>query len=198
MVTLKDEGDKFEIAASLKVFCQGAYNKGPVIEAREATSANLSPGLGAIHATGAGGEDSYTEHANDSPLSYCIIELDVNQIADCDANYAQYDNVPGLPFHMNRGAYFRNINVANPAANVEPDTPLCPEATGTFGVAVEAGLIAEGGAGNSGFDDAVTTNPGVNGAAGSTIHSRICLRQAYFWTDPGAAYDTVAYESRGQ
>jgi len=198
MVTLKDEGDKFECGASLKVFCQGAYNKGPVIEAREATSANLSPGLGAIHPTGAGGEDSYTEHGNDSPLSYCIIELDVNQIADCDATYAQYDNVPGLPYHMNLGAYFRNINVADPPADVEPDTPLCPEATGVFGVALEGQLVVESGAGNSGFDDAVLTVPGINGAAGSTLHSRICLRQAYFLTDPAAVYTTVAYESRGQ
>ena len=44
MVTLKDEGDKFECGASLKVFLQGAYNKGPVIEAREATTANLKIG----------------------------------------------------------------------------------------------------------------------------------------------------------
>ena len=197
MVTLKDEGDKFEIGASLKVFCQGAYNKGPVIEAREATSANLSPGLGAIHATGAGGEDSYTEHANDSPLSYCIIELDVNQIADCDANYAQYDNVPGLPFHMNRGAYFRNINVANPAANVEPDTPLCPEATGTFGVAIEAALVACATGTTESYTAASVA--GANGATtGNTVHSRICLRQAYYLTNPAAVYTTIAYEARGQ
>jgi hypothetical protein len=197
MTSIKDEGDKIVCGASLHVFVKGAYNLGPVIEVREATSANLSPGLGAIHATGAGGEDSYTEHGNDSPLSYCIIELDENQIVDCDATYAQYDNIPGLPYHMNKGAYFRNIDVADPPADVDPDTPLCPEATGTFGVAVEAGLVACSTTVTESYTAASVA--GANGAtAGNTVHSRICLRQAYFLTDPGAAYTTVAYEARGQ
>ena len=113
MVSISDEGDKIQLGNSLHVFVKGAYNQGPVIEVREATSANLHPGLGAIHATGAAGEDDYTEHGNDSALSYCIIELDENQIADCAATYAQYDNVPGLPYHMNCGAYVRNIKLRN-------------------------------------------------------------------------------------
>lgn len=197
MVTLKDEGDKIVIGASLHVFVKGAYNLGPVIEVRQTTSANLSPGLGAIHATGAGGEDDYTEHGNDSPLSYCVIELDENQIADCDATYAQYDNAPGIPYHMNPGAYLRNINVANPGADIDPDTPLCPEATGTFGVAIEAALVACATGTTESYTAASVA--GANGAtAGNTIHSRICLRQAYFLTNPAAAYKTVAYIARGE
>ena len=196
MVTIKDEGDKIVIGASLAVFVKGAYNKGAVKESREATSANLSPGLGAIHATGAGGEDKYTEHGNDSALSYCVIELDENQIADCDATYAQYDNIPGIPYHLNPGAYLRNINVADPPADVNADTPLTAEASGTFGVAVEATLVACASGTTESFTAAATT--GLNGTDGATFHSRIYLRQAYFLTDPGAAYTTIAYIAKGE
>jgi len=196
MTSIKDEGDKIVLGASLHVFVKGAYNLGAVIEARQASSANLSPGLGAIHATGAGGEDDYTEHGNDSALSYCVIELDENQIADCDATYAQYDNIPGLPYHMNPGAYLRNINVANPAANVNADTPLTAEATGTFGVAIEAALVACASGTTESFTAAATT--GLNGTDGATFHSRIYLRQAYYLANPAAVYTTVAYIAKGE
>ena len=197
MVTLRDEGDKYagKVDKTLHVFLQGAYNLGPVLEIREATSANLGPGLGAIHATGAAGEDDYTEHGNDSALSYAVIELDENQIADCDATYAQYDNIPGIPYHMNPGAYLTNVNLADPNAAVEPDTPLTAEATGTFGVAAEATLVA-GGATAEAFAAAATT--GLNGTSGATIHSRIYLRNAYYFADPGAATTIVAYIAKGE
>ena len=122
MVVLKDEGDKIVQGLDLHVFVKGAYNLGPVIEPRQVSSANVHPGLGVIHATGAGGEDDYTEHGNDSALSYAVAELDENQIELCSAVYGQYDNIPGIPYHMNPGAYLRNIKIADPAANVEPDT----------------------------------------------------------------------------
>ena len=196
MVTIKDEGDKIVNGASLRVFVKGAYNLGPIIEVREATSANLGPGLGAIHATGAAGEDDYTEHGNDSALSYAVIELDENQIADCDAAYAQYDNIPGLPYHMNPGAYLRNINLADPNANVDPDTPLTAEATGTFGVAIEATLVSSATGTTEAFTAAATS--GLNGTDGATFHSRIYLRNAYYFADPGAATTIVAYIAKGE
>lgn len=196
MVTIKDEGDKIVIGASLAVFVKGMYNLGKVIEAREAQSANLSPGLGVIHPTGAGGEDDYEIHGNDSALSYGVVELDENQIADCDAVYAQYDNVPALPYHMNGGAYLRNINCADPPADVEPDSPLTAETTGTFGVAIEATLVACSTGTTESFTAGATT--GTNGTDGATIHSRVYLRQAYFLTDPAAVYTTVAYVAKGE
>lgn len=197
MSPIKDEGDKYADAIdnTLHVFLNGAYNLGPVIEPREATSANIHPGLGVIHATGAGGEDDYTEHGDDSPLSYAVIELDENQIADCSVSYAQYDNIPGLPYHLIPGAYLTNIKVANPAANVEPDTPLCAEAVGQFGVAIEATLEA-GGATQEAFHAGALA--GENAAIGATIHSRILLKQAYYLTNPAAAYTTVAYVAKGE
>lgn len=196
MVTIKDEGDKIPLGNSLHVFAKGAYNLGPVIEVRETTSANLHPGLGAIHATGAGGEDDYTEHGNDSALSYCVIELDENQIADCAATYAAEDNAPGIPYHMNPGAYLRNIKLANPSAAIEPDTPLTAEATGQFGVAIEATLVSCATGTTESFTAAATT--GLNGTDGATFHSRIYLRNAYYRANPAAATTLVAYIAKGE
>lgn len=199
MTVLKDEGDKYATAQgdkTLPVFLNGAYNLGPVIEVRQVTSANCHPGMGVIHATGAGGEDDYTEHGNDSALSYGIVELDVNQIADSQTTYAQYDNIPALPYHMNPGAYVNNIECADPSGNDwDPDLPLCPEASGVFGLALEATLVA-GGATAEAFAAATTT--GTNGTGGATFHSRICLRNAYFTTDPSAVTYRVCYIAKGE
>lgn len=193
---LKDEGDKHVCGASLHVFIKGMYNLGSVLEPREAGDATLSPGLGAIHSTGAGGEDDYEVHGNDSPLGYGVIELDENQIADCNALYAQEDNIPCIPYHMNGGAYLRNINCADPPADVDADTPLTAEAVGIFGVALEAALVACASTTTESFSGGATT--GTNGTAGATFHSRIYLRQAYFLTDPAGVYTTVAYIAKGE
>lgn len=196
MVTIKDEGDKITLGNELHVFVKGAYNLGPVIEAREATSAALHPGLGAIHATGAAGEDDYTEHGNDSALSYCVIELDENQIAGCSTTYAQYDNVPGLPYHLNPGANLRNVKLAAPGAAIEPDTPLTSEATGQYGVAIEATLVPCATTTTESFTAGATT--GTNGTNGATFHSRVYLRNAYYRVNPSGATTLVAYIAKGE
>lgn len=198
MTSIKDEGDKYADAQgdkTLDVFLQGAYNLGPVIEPREVTSANVHPGMGVIHATGAGGEDDYTEHGNDSALSYAVIEVDFNQIADCQTTYAQYDNIPGLPYHLIPGAYLNNIECADQdPGNWEPDQPLCAEAVGIFGAAVEATLVA-GGTTQEAFYAAATS--GLNSTTGATIHSRILLRNAYYTADPSAVTYRICYISKG-
>jgi len=178
------------------VFVKGAWNKGPVIEARQTTSANISPGCGVIHATGAGGEDYYTEHGNDTALGYAIIELDENQITSCTSTYAQYDNAPGLPYHMNPGAYLRNVNYADPNANINPDAPYTAEASGVYGLATEATLVACSSGTTESFSADATT--GTNGTAGATFHSRIYLRNAYYFADPNGVTTKVAYIAKGE
>lgn len=199
MTNIKDEGDKYadiQGDKTLKVFLNGAYNLGPIIEAREVTSAVCHPGMGVIHATGAAGEDDYTEHGNDSALSYAIVELDTNQIVDSQTVYAQYDNVPAIPYHMNPGAYVNNIECADQdAGDWEPDQPICAEATGVFGAAKEAGLVA-GGATAESF--AASASAGLNSATGATIHSRILLRNAYYTADPSAVTYRVCYIAKGE
>ena len=199
MTSLKDEGDKYADAQgdkTLKVFLNGAYNLGPVIEAREVTSGNCHPGMGVIHATGAGGEDNYTEHGNDSALSYAIVELDIDQIEDSQTTYDQYDNIPGLPYHLIPGAYVNNIECAdrNPG-NWEPDLPICAETTGVFGAAVEATLVAAADTAEA-FYAAATS--GLNSAIGATIHSRILLKNAYYTADPSAVTYRVCYIAKGE
>lgn len=199
MTSLKDEGDKYADAQgdkTLPVFLNGAYNLGPVIEARQVTSAVVHPGMGVIHTAGAGGEDDYTEHGNDSAFSYALIELDTNQIDDCQDPYAQYDNIPGLPYHLIPGAYVNNIECADPAtSDWEPDMPLVPEATGVFGRGIEAVLEAS----NTGTTEAyaAASVTGANGTAGNTHFSRVCLRNAYFTTDPSAVTYRVCYIAKG-
>lgn len=199
MTNLNDEGDKYadkQGDKTLEVYLQGAYNLGPVIEVREVTSANCHPGMGVIHATGAGGEDDYTEHGNDSPLSYAIVELDTNQIEDSQTVYAANDNIPALPYHLIPGAYVNNIECADPAGNDwDPDVPLCAEAVGVFGLAIEATLEA-GGATQEAFHAGAVA--GENLAIGATIHSRILLRNAYFTTDPSAVTYRVCYVAKGE
>lgn len=199
MTSLKDEGDKYADAQgdkTLPVFLNGAYNLGPVIEAREATTAVLHGGMGVIHTAGAGGEDDYTEHGNDSPLSYALVEVDLNQVDDAQAVYGQYDNVPALPYHLIPGAYVNNIECADPAtSDWEPDMHLVTEAAGIFGRAIECVLEAS----NTGTTEAFAAGAvtGANSTAGSTAFSRIFLRNAYFTTDPSAVTYRVCYVSRG-
>jgi len=192
-MTTAQEANKFYSSdITKKLTCETPDGKPIRHEWLETTSANIKPGYAVIRATGAAGEKYCTEAGNDSPLAYGIADLDPNQIANCDVAYASGDIIPVIPFHKNVGAVLRNVYLADPGAAVDVDTPLCCEADGVWGVAVEAALLQEGGAGNSGFDDAVTTNPGVNGATGSTIHNRIFMRSQYYVADPNAASRIVA------
>lgn len=194
MVTIKDEGDKYADAQgdkTLIVFLNGPHNLGPVYETREVTTANCHAGMGVIHATGAAGEDDYTEHGNDAALSYAIVEVDFNQVADCQTTYAQYDNIPALPYHLNFGAYVNNIECADPAsANWEPDALLCAEASGIYGRAIEAVLEAGGATQEAYAGGAVT---GANSTAGNTCWNRILLANAYYTADPSAVTYRVCY-----
>ena len=197
MTSLKDEGDKYADAQgdkTLKVFLNGAYNLGPVKEVREVTSAVCHPGMGVIHPSGAAGEDGYTEHGNDTPLSYAIVELDINQIVDCQTVYAQYDNIPALPYHLNPGAYVNNIECADPNTTWDPDVPLCAEATGVFGLAIQCTL-------QQGLDDSYwhwrSQSLGANGSTGTSYHSRIILKNAYYTADPNAVTYRVCYIAKG-
>ena len=199
MSIIKDEGDKYADAQgdkTLPVFLNGAYNLGPVIEAREATTAVLHPGMGVIHTAGAGGEDDYTEHGNDSPLSYAIVEFDKNQIEDSQTVYGIYDNIPALPYHLIPGAYLNNIECADPdTSDWEPDMHLVTEAAGIFGRAIES-VLENSSTGNTEAYAAASVT-GANGTAGNTQFSRIFIRNAYFTTDPSAVTYRVVFVSRG-
>ena len=64
-----------------------------------------------------------------------------------------------------------------------------------IGIATEAVLEASNTGTTEAYAAAAVT--GANGTAGNTHLSRVYLRQAYFLTDPNAAYKTVAYIAKG-
>lgn len=123
--TIVYTGERIACDDTQTVFVHGAYNLGPVLENREIETAAIHPGEGVEHDKGAGGEDTYTLHTDASYTYYGIMEIDFGMIADCSTDYATGDDAPAIPYHMNPGAYVRNIVCVDPGAAVEPDSPLC-------------------------------------------------------------------------
>ena len=189
--TIVTTGERIACDDTQTVFVHGAYNLGPVYENREVETAAIHPGEGIEHDKGAGGEDSYTLHTDASWTWYGVAEVDFGQIADCSTDYATGDDIPGIPYHMNPGAYLRNIVCVDPGAAVEPDTPLTT-------ISGTAGAFLAHHTGDT-FVDSDTSDGEAFSAAtteatiGAQIRNRMPLRQAYYLADPNAAYDTVAY-----
>lgn len=190
--TLKTTGEHIACDDTLPVFVKGAYNLGPVYENREVETAAIHPGEGIEHDKGAGGEDSYTLHTDGSVTAYGLAEIDFAQIALCSTDYAVGDDIPGLAYHLNPGAYVRNVVCVDPVSqNVEPDVPLTTASgtAGAFLAVIEPTLATE--ADNLGFNAAASVGGAT--ANGTTILSRCHIRQAYYLADPSLAYDTVGY-----
>ena len=187
--TIVRTGERIKCDETMTVFVQGAYNLGPVYENREVESAAIHPGEGIEHDKGAGGEDSYTLHTARSATSYGIAEVDFAQIADCSTDYATGDDIPGIPYHMNPGAYVRNIVCVDPTAAVEPDQQLIisPATVGSFIPLIEEALGSSTGALEAFAASAVI------GDAAAIFAGRSPMRQAYYLADPSGAFDTVAY-----
>jgi hypothetical protein len=187
--TIVSTGERIKCDDTMTVFVHGAYNLGPIYENREVETAAIHPGEGIEHDKGAGGEDSYTLHTARSATGYGIAEVDFGQIASCATDYATGDDIPGIPYHMNPGAYVRNIVCVDPTANVEPDQAIIisPATAGAFIPLIEVALASSTGA-NEAFNAAA-----VIGDAAAIFAGRSPLRQAYYLADPSNAFDTVAY-----
>lgn len=189
--TIVSTGERISCDDSMTVFVHGAYNLGAVLENRELETAAAHPGEGLEHDKGAGGEDTYTLHTSGSATPYGVAEIDFAQIADCSTDYATGDDIPGIPYHMNPGAYLRNIVCVDPTQAVEPDSWLTNVSgtAGAFKVLIEATLVDPTGSGTG------EAFPSGSSAAseGNQFAPRKNLRQAYYLADPSDAYDTVAY-----
>lgn len=195
MSTLRSTGEKLSCDNLKYVFVHGAYNLGPVYENREVETAGFHPGEGIEHDKGAGGEDSYTLHTARSATAYGIAEIDFLQIASCVTDYAVGDDIPGIPYHMNPGAYLRNIQCVDPTADIEPDQQLIisPATVGSFIQLIEVVLVDPSGAGTG---EAFNTGA-VIGDADAIFANRSPMRTAYFTADTGAAHTVVAYITHG-
>ena len=194
MSTIVSTGERISCDDLKIVFVHGAYNLGPIYENREAETDTIHPGEGIEHDKGAGGEDSYTLHTVRSATYYGVAEIDFGMIANCSVDYATGDDFPGIPYHMNPGAYLRNIVCVDPTAAIEPDQQLIisPGTAGAFIPLIEVALASSNTGTTEAFDAAI-----VIGDAGAIFANRSPMRAAYYLTDPNAAVDIVAYITHG-
>lgn len=192
--TIRSTGEKIVDDDTKKVFVQGAYNLGPIYEYKEIETAGIHPGEGVDNATGAGGEDNIVLMLDKSLNPLGVLEIDFGMVNDCSIDYDTGEEGPVLVFHFNPGALCRNIQIIDPASNIEPNQGLTSSSgtAGSFADYVEADVVTEDGS-KFCFDD---TAAGVNGAAGTMLYTRIYMRSKYYVTDPTAASTIVAYVSK--
>ena len=193
--TIVSSGDKIVNNNLQQVFVHGAYNLGPVYEYAEIETAVIHPGEGVEHDKGAGGEDSVTLHTAKSATMYGVLEIDFLQISSCATDYPAGDNIPIIPYHMNPGAYLRNIQCVDPTADIEPDQQLIisPASAGSFIQLIEEALVDPSGAGTG---EAFNTGA-VIGDADAIFAGRSPMRNVQFIADTGAAHTVVAYITGG-
>ena len=189
MSTIVETGERIVCNDLQEVFVHGAYNLGPIKEWRTLAEA-MHPGEGLQHTAGASGEDDYILHTARSAYAYGIAEIDFGQIDDCSIDYViTTDTIPGIPYHMNPGAYLRNIVFVDPTAAIYPDQPavISPATAGSFIPLIEVPL-ATSTAANEAFESGL-----VVGDPGVVMAGRTPMRVAYGLADPSAAIDLVTY-----
>jgi hypothetical protein len=193
--TIVSTGTRIVCDDTMTVFVHGAYNLGAVLESRETGTDSIHPGEGIEHDKGAAGANLYTLHTGKSATAYGLAEIDFGMIADCSVDYPAGDEIPGIPYHMNPGAYVRNIVCVDPTANIEPDQQLIidPSTVGAFIPLIEEALVDPAGAGTG---EAFISGATI-GAAAAIFANRSPMRAAYYLTDPNAAVDIVAYITHG-
>lgn len=193
MSTLKGDGDKITIDPYRKIFVKGAYNLGPVYESRiiKSGSTTIYPGSSIEHDSGTGGEDDYIVGSDKGSDWYGVAEFDPGLIASGKSTYEVLDEIPGIPFHMNPGAYCQGIRCVDASAVTEADQGLTSGSgtTGTFKAMVEAtlGTITTP---TYGF---ATATWGTNSSGGTQHYPRIYMRNAYYLGDPTETIGVVAY-----
>lgn len=190
--TLVSTGERIVNNVRESCFAQGAYNLGPVLEPAELATTAAHPGEHVSHVTTAGGEDWYIIGPDATPDSYAILEIDFGLIEKTSDDYTVGNEVKGIPYHMNPGAYIRNVQCADPnGSDVSPDEHLhtTSGAAGSF-IAHHTEMTMATEADNEGWPAGTTT-----AALAAHVKSRSPMRQAYFLTDPSAVYTTVAYVS---
>lgn len=195
--TLVYTGDRIDNDNNKPVFVIGAYRLGPVIIRRQLLTTACHPGEWVEHTATAGGEDSVLLGTNANYMGYGISELDKGLVDDCSEDYTVTTHViPVIPYHMNPGALLRNIQCVDPGgSDVSPDEPLCT-------ISGTAGAFIAHHTGDT-FTDSDTSDGEAFSAdtteatIGAQIRNRMPMRQAYFLSDPSAAYTDVAYIWQG-
>ena len=190
--TLVSTGEKIFNSNLDICFVQGAYNLGPIYESREIITTAMHAGEIVTHVRTVGGEDNWLIMPDKSAFPYGVLEWDPGLTPGVSTDYSTGDDVKGIPFHLNPGAYIRNVQCEDPdTVDVQPDHQLHTN-SGTAGhlkALTEVALVDTNGTGTGeAFNPAA-----VIGDLAATIANRTPMRQAYFLTDPSASYVTVAY-----
>ena len=188
--TIVSSGEKIAVNLLQQIFVHGAYNLGPIYEPRQLATTAAHPGERIDHVQTTGGEDFYIISPDASSYSYGILEIDFKMIDKCSDDFDVGNEVPGIPFHMNPGAYLRNIPCVDPnSSDVSPDEPLHTTSgvAGSF-IAAHTEMTMATEADNEGWPAGTTSS-----ALAAHLMNRVHLKQAYFLTDPSAVYNTVAY-----
>lgn len=191
--TIVNTGDRIDNDTNKIVFVIGAYRQGPVYEKRNLSTTAIHPGEHVDHVSTAGGEDYYIIGPDATPNSYGIVELDKSMIDTCATDYTiTTDDINAIPYHLNPGAYVRNIQCADPAtSDISPDEALST-ISGTAGAFIlyhtEGTLLDSNSNAGAAFSAGILSSNIL-----AQIKKRLPIRAAYFLTDPSAAYTDVAY-----
>ena len=190
--TIVQTGEKIVCDDSMTVFAHGAHNLGVVLSKSVCAEAN-HPGEGLEHEAGADGEDTVTLHTAKSARGCGVSEVDFGMIADCTTDYTvTVDLQPWIAYHMNVGAWLRNVVFVDPTAIVNADqcALIDPSTAGAFIPLIEVALASS----TTGTTESFAAATVIGSAAG--VHAgRVPMRVAYGIADPGAAVDLVTYIS---
>ena len=190
--TIVSTGERAVTNALELVFVHGLHNFGCVYESREIITTAMHAGEIATHVQTVGGEDNWLIMPDKSAQAYAVLELDLGLTTLMSVDYDVGNDVKGIPFWRNLGALLQSVQCADPdTQDVTPDHVLHTNSgtAGSLRAIKEAVLVDPAGAGTG---EAFTSGV-VVGDMGSMIVNRSPMRQAYFLTDPSAAYVTVAY-----
>ena len=188
--TIVSSGEKIAIDLTKQIFVHGAYNLGPILEPRQLATTAAHPGEGIDHVQTTGGEDFYIISPDGTSYQYGVLEIDFKLIDKCSDDYDVGNEVLGIAYHLNPGAYLRNISCVDPnSSDVSPDEPLHTK-SGVAGswIAAHTEMTMATEADNEGWPAGTTSD-----ALAAHLMNRVHLKQAYFLTDPSAVYNTVAY-----
>lgn len=191
--TLVSSGDRIDNDINKICFVIGAYRLGPVYETRLISTTAVHPGEHVDHVATAGGEDYYIIGPDATYTSYGIVELDKGTISVTTDDYTHTtDSCPAIPYHMNPGAYVRNVQFVDPvSSDVSPDEPGCTISgtAGAFIIHHTGDTFVDSDTSDGEAFSAATTEATI----GAQIRNRMPIRAAYFLSDPSAAYTDVIY-----
>lgn len=190
--TIVSTGDRIQNGNKLPVFALGAYNLPGIVWTRELVTDSAHAGEFLMPPTGAGGEDKRQLCDDKDPRGDSFMEWNPKMSDGVSSDLAAGKTIRILPLNMNAKALLRNIQCVDPAANVEPRTPLCVSSGTQGSLKIVTEMVFETSSTDGGYQHQINVL-GTNAAVGTMklTDFRIIGVQSYYLTDPNAAYTDV-------